>query len=627
MTSKACLSILLFLAVWSCALCALPQKQWWETAIMYQIYPRSFKDTDNDGTGDLKGIIEKMDYFVELGVESIWIQPFNPSGDADLGYDVADYYNVDPIFGTMDDFDLLIAEAHERGIKVILDFVPNHTSDKHDWFKKSCEGIKPYDEFYVWKEGKVDPLTRKMIPPNNWVSIFGGPAWTYNEKRREYYLNQFSPKQPELNFRSDKLKKAVEDVLSFWLDKGIDGWRIDALKHLIEVSDFRDEPYKPGKEGSTLYDDMYHIYTTDQPELYDQLVEWRELIDSYDKKTGQSRMMVVESYTSLDYTMMYYQYKNKKGANYPFNFWFVGSMTKDTNASAVAGGIHSWLDNMPAGGPANWVYDNHDNPRVVGRVGKELANGMIMMTQILPGVQVTYFGDEIGMEDGVVRTDERKDPNNAGGARVTETRDPERCPMQWDDSINGGFSKADKPWLPVNPNYWIVNVEAQRAAEWSSLKIYKAMSRLRKTDTLIHGELATHVMNDEWVLAISRTLPGYDRYIFVVNLNSKVEEVNLSGKIGGISDSLYVVVPSINAGYQIGQRVVSNPHFDSNAKIVLRPRASIVLVQTVDGKPPKIPSDIDDPVIPKPTSGGSKNALHWFLLAGTVFVITMLQKL
>ncbi|KAL1463738.1 hypothetical protein WDU94_015464 [Cyamophila willieti] len=568
---KSTLILLTFLALWSGQLCE--NLKWYDSAILYEIYPNSFKDTDGDGIGDIQGVIEKLDYLKDLGINGFWMTPMYPSGGVDRGYDIVDFIDIDPLYGSMSGFERLIEEAHKRDLKVIMDFVPNHTSDQHEWFLKSVDNIAPYNDYFVWREGKG---VNKTEPPNNWLCVFGGSAWHYNEKRKMFYLHQFYKEQPDLNFRSKHVHREIKDVIEFWIKKGADGFRIDALGHIYEDGNFPDARWKPGaKPTSQRYMDQYNDRSVDQPETFALTTEWRAIIDECAKKMKKEVLMYVEVYTSLENSFKYIRYKGKKGAHFPFNFNLRFSADKNTNATKMASAIHSWLDHVPPGGISNWVYDNHDLKRFVDQIAIESLDAYIMLSLLLPGVGITYYGDEIGMVNGVMRDDQSDDPFK---------RDFSRTPMQWDTSKHAGFTPAKEPWLPVNPNYWYLNVETQNRAEWSLLKVYREAARIKKTETLINGDVTTYILSD-YVFALVRYLEGKDMYIVLINYNSNTEEVTLSGQINKISDTVYAAVPSVNSGFKVGQRFVTNPKSDSKASIVLRPKASVVLIQTADGKP------------------------------------------
>lgn len=370
----------------------LPGQKWWEHANFYQLYPRSFKDSNGDGIGDLKGMIANLDHLKDLGITATWLSPIFASPQKDLGYDVSDFYKIDESYGNMEDFEALIKRAHDLGIKLMLDYIPNHTSDQHQWFIDSANKVNDKDDYYIWRDGETD------VPPNNWVSVFGGPAWTYHPARQQWYLHQFTKYQPDLNYRNEEIKKEMTDVIKFYLDKGVDGFRLDAINHMYEDEGFKDEPLSGwGEEGT--YDYLEHIYTKDQNETYDVVYEWREFLEKYTKDNDltEDKILMTEAYASTADTMRYYESLDgkRKGAHMPFNFALIYDLANDTTASKIKSGIDNWLDNMPNGHTPSWVIGSHDHSRVGSRFGThrtELANVLLMT---LPGTSITYYVSKI----------------------------------------------------------------------------------------------------------------------------------------------------------------------------------------------------------------------------------------
>ncbi|MGA6938993.1 MAG: alpha-amylase family glycosyl hydrolase, partial [Pseudolabrys sp.] len=325
---------------------------WWKHGVVYQIYPRSFQDTDGDGVGDLKGISERLEYLEWLGVDAIWISPIYPSPMADFGYDVSDYCNIDPLFGSLEEFDRLVAGAHARKIKVVLDFVPNHTSERHPWFLESrASRINPKRDWYIWRDGGPDGS-----PPNNWLSQFGGPAWTREARTGQYYLHSFLPEQPDLNWRNPAVRTAMYDVLRFWLDRGVDGFRVDVIWLLIKDAALRDNPpnpnYRPNEAGIHRF---MQVYTADQPETHEVVAEMRFVLDQYDE-----RVLIGEIYLPIERLVTYYG-QDLRGAQLPFNFQLL--LTAWT-AAAVGKLVTDYEGALPPGGWPNWVLGNHDQPRI-----------------------------------------------------------------------------------------------------------------------------------------------------------------------------------------------------------------------------------------------------------------------
>lgn len=369
----------------------LQTKQWWQHANFYQIYPRSFKDSNGDGIGDIQGMISQFEHLKELGINAIWLSPIFASPQVDLGYDVSDFYEIAEEYGNMTDFEELIEKAHSLGIKILLDYIPNHTSDEHQWFLDSENKKNGKDNFYVWKNGtNMDD----KIPPNNWISVFGGPAWTYSQIRKEWYLHQFSAKQPDLNYRNTEVLTEMTKVIQFYLRKNVDGFRLDAINHMFEDIDFKDEPLSGHGEPNT-YDYLDHIHTKDQSETYDVVYYWRDFLEKYVKYNNLSDdcILMTEAYASTEDTMLYYQSEDgsKQGAHMPFNFALIYDFVAETNVKRIKRGIDNWLTYMPLGQTPSWVIGSHDHSRVATRFGFDrapLANTILLT---LPGTSITYY--------------------------------------------------------------------------------------------------------------------------------------------------------------------------------------------------------------------------------------------
>ncbi|KAB0791789.1 hypothetical protein PPYR_03589 [Photinus pyralis] len=534
------------LLIFACALhvwAAEPDLDWWKSAVFYQIYPRSFKDSDNDGVGDLKGIQSKLDHLVDAGVTALWLSPIYRSPQIDQGYDISDFRDVDPLFGTLADFKELLASAHQKGLKVILDFVPNHSSDKHDWFSKSESGDEQYADYYVWREGR----NGNRDPPNNWISYFHGPAWKFSEARQLWYLHQFAEGQPDLNYRNPKLVQEMKDVLTYWLDAGVDGFRVDIISALFEDEQFRDEePSNIPGVSDTDREYLIHTYTDDQPENYDMVYQWRELLDEYQRQHGgDTRVMMTESYAPLGKLFGYYGNEIRDGAHFSFNFWFITELNGQSTAHAIKFVIDKWFTYMPWRYTANWVLGNHDQHRVATRYGTKRVDGLCMLSMLLPGVAVTYNGEEIGMEDGEVTWTQAKDPQACNDVEANfkkNSRDFQRTPFQWDDSVNAGFNAGGDTWLPVGSTYLTANLAAEKADPKSHYSVYQNVVKLRKSDTLKHGDFSTVAFSDS-VFGLIRSLKGNETYVLVVNIGGQSQTADLR-YLGRLPDKLKVVLVS-----------------------------------------------------------------------------------
>jgi alpha-glucosidase len=445
---------------------------WWQTGVIYQIYPRSFKDTSGNGIGDLQGILGKLDYLANtLGVNAIWISPFYPSPMKDFGYDVADYCNVDPIFGDLATFDNLLAQAHERGIKIIIDWVPNHTSDEHPWFIESRGSQdNPKRDWYIWRDPQPDGS-----PPNNWGSFFGGPAWTFDERTGQYYMHQFVSEQPELNWRNPEVETAMFNTLRFWLDRGVDGFRMDVIGLIIKDKQLRDNPSDPnapaGLPENDLFGRLLQVYNLDQKDIHSVLREIRQVFDDY-----KERVAIGELWGPLERWVKYYGDQGDE-LHLPFNFRL---MNQPWQAAAMRQSVNEMEAVLPEFAWPNYVLGNHDIPRLASRFGGHAqARVAAMMLLTLRGTPTIYYGDELGLENGLIPPEKIQDPQgiNLG---VERTRDVCRTPMQWDASQFAGFSPAE-PWLPVSSDFTTRNVETMQADPKSILTLYRRLLSLRSS--------------------------------------------------------------------------------------------------------------------------------------------------
>jgi alpha-glucosidase len=441
---------------------------WWQTAVLYQIYPRSFQDTDGDGVGDLRGITQRLPYLKDLGIDAIWLSPVFPSPMADFGYDVSDFTDIDPLFGSMADFDRLLESAHSLGLKLVLDFVPNHTSNKHPWFEQSRSSRNdPKRGWYIWRD--PGPAGK---PPNNWLSNFGGSAWEYDSRTGQYYYHAYLAAQPDLNWRNPEVRDAMYEVMRFWLRRGVDGFRVDVLWHVIKDDKFRDNPPNPAfREGEPPHHAIIPLYTADRPEIHDVIAEMRRVTDEFGE-----RVLIGEIYLPIERLVAYYG-RDLRGVHLPFNFSLIRA---PWHARSLAKLIEEYEAALPPGGWPNWVLSNHDNPRIGSRIGREQLRVAAMLLMTLRGTPTIYYGEEIGMEQVQVAGEALRDPFEKNVPGLGLGRDGCRTPMQWDDTPNAGFSRTT-PWLPVSESFIRLNVEAQRCEENSLYSLYHQLISLRRS--------------------------------------------------------------------------------------------------------------------------------------------------
>lgn len=481
----------------------MTEQPWWQRGIIYQIYPRSFADTNADGIGDIYGITTHLDYLTDLGIDAIWLSPVYPSPMADFGYDITDYCAVDPLFGTLRDLEELIAAAHRRNIKLILDFVPNHTSNQHPWFiaaRAARDNAKR--EWYLWRDPAADGG-----PPNNWLSHFGGSAWEFDASSGQYYLHSFLREQPDLNWRNPAVRAAMYDVLRFWLERGVDGFRVDVLWLLVKDDAFRDNPIDPRyRAGQASHGSLLPLYTADRPEVHAIIVEMRRVVEAY-----RDRVLIGEIYLPLERLVTYYG-QNLGGAHLPFNFALIDAAW---NAPSLCAIVTEYEAALPPGAWPNWVLGNHDKSRIASRVGSAQARLAAMLLLTLRGTPTIYYGDELGLCDVPIAPESVRDPAEKNEPGLGLGRDPQRTPLPWDASERGGFTTGE-PWLPLGEHAHS-NVATLAADPTSMLTLYRRLIELRRGHlALTAGSLGGVGVTDD-VLHYER-VSGTQRIAVILNL-------------------------------------------------------------------------------------------------------------
>ncbi|NXE76841.1 SLC31 protein, partial [Cochlearius cochlearius] len=538
------------------AIIALSPKclHWWQAGPVYRIYPRSFKDSNMDGNGDLKGIQEKLDHITYLNIKTIWITSFYKSPLKNLGYGAEDFYDIDPMFGSMSDFENLLAAIHDRGLKVIMDLIPNHTSDKHRWFQLSRNRTGKYADYYIWQDCRQ--AAGSVAPPNNWVSVFGNSSWQFDDVRKQCYFHQFGKEEPDLNFRSLAVQQEIHDIIKFWLGKGIDGFSFSAVKFLLEATHLRDEPQvnkSQNPESITAYSQLYHDYTTTQVGMHDIIRSFRQTMNQFSSEPGRYRFMGSDGdeKEDIEATMMYYGTTFIQEADFPFNFNLINM--KNLSGNSVFEAVNLWMKNMPAGKWPNWAVGSPNVARISSRIGKEYVNVINMLLLTLPGTPVTYYGEEIGMQN-IASEDVSEERTNSDPVATF----PEKSPMQWDGKVNAGFTEGNSSWLPVNSDFQSVNVETQRNWSNSTLNLYRELTLLRSDELPIHRGWMCYVWNDSNVFVYVRELDGLER-VFMMVLNFGQEStIDLTAVVPSLPSEAIIRLSTnfSNAGKAVNTKLI-----------------------------------------------------------------------
>jgi alpha-glucosidase len=516
--------------------------QWWQNAVFYELYPRSFADSNGDGIGDLKGIDSKLDYLRDLGVDAIWISPCYPSPQIDFGYDVSDYEDIDPMYGTLKDFERLAHDAKKRDIRIIMDFVLNHSSPQHKWFVDSASSrTASHRDWYIWRDGKAPG-----VPPNNWISGFGGSAWQFDPKTGQYYYHFFAVGQPDLNWRNPAVEKAMFDVTRFWYQHGVSGFRLDAVDLLFEDPALRDNPVLPGKND--LGDaNMENKYNDKLPEVHTELKKLRAVADE------NNAVLIGETYTSNREELKEYYGDHNDEIQMPMDFMFC-----EVNKLSAAEFRAQIANAESTGGWPVYVISNHDMTRSYNRYGDgqhndQIAKLMAGMYLTLRGTPIMYYGEELGMENNdPVRKEDVKDPIGIAGWPTEKGRDGERTPMQWNDSANAGFSTA-RPWLPIPASYKSHNVASELADPSSVLQFYQQLLALRhKEKALLYGDYVALNRDNPNILSYLRRYKG-EAVLVVLNMSTTAQPITLNLSDEGFPSPKITTLLSTSASAQSGK--------------------------------------------------------------------------
>jgi alpha-glucosidase len=492
---------------------------WWRDGVIYQIYPRSYMDSNGDGIGDLPGIISKLDYIKDLGVDAIWLSPIYPSPDADFGYDVADYTGIDPKYGTMHDFEELIKEAHQRKIHIIMDLVLNHTSDQHPWFLESRKSKdNPYRDWYIWKDAAPGGGV-----PNNWHSVFGGKGWKWDENTQQYYFHMFYEQQPDLNWHNPDVRQAILDVWRFWLDKGVDGFRLDVFNAYFKSAGFENNPTK--LVGLTPFFRQHHLFDLDQPEMKPLLTEFREILDEYPERYAVGETFMADQERAASYTG-----EDQLHAAFDLDF-----LKKPFRPGPFYKAIQHWEQVLDDKTWPNYVLNNHDEPRSATRYTRNEKDDRLFVLAALiltlRGTPYLYYGEEIGMRDiPIKRKEDVQDPIGKRFWPFFKGRDGCRSPMQWNASPKGGFTSGD-PWLPLHENVLFRNVENQQADSSSLYHFYKKLIHIRRESMpLRRGMYMPITFEPRRLLAYTRQI-GDETVLVALNFSRRKTSLVVSSSI------------------------------------------------------------------------------------------------
>lgn len=501
-----------------------PRLEWHQKNAMYRVMVKSFKDSDNDGTGDLQGVISKLDYFKDLNVGTILLSAFYEMAPNSDG--IVNHTSIDKQFGTMTDFDDLLKEMGTKDLRLVLDFNPNHSSDQHPWFQASIKEEEPYTDFYVWAKGADEGK-----PPSNWLNVNSEPAWEWNEERQKYYLNTFGKDKPDLNLRNPLVREELEQILRFWLDKGVHGFKVIAASNLVEDGDLRDEPLQtPKKTPNPKYADISHSYTVGHPENLVLFEEWREILNNYTTSYDAHRILIAEVSESVNSSMHYYGNASHPLADFPINTQLT-RVTENVTGSDILGLIKEWLVGMPEKVWPNWELGSEHVDRLATRVGSDLVDAMHMIVTMAKGTPILYYGDELGI---------KYEPLQGHEAELNQS------PMQWNSEPQAGFSNGTDPVIPLNTDYQKVNVEAQDVAgEPSHLSIFKTLMDKRKLPAIGLGSQEFPVVNDN-IFSLLRVQKGSPGYLLVVNLGMNTTETDFTGKSDYLPENGRVEVRSLN---------------------------------------------------------------------------------